>query len=239
MLHEYWDSEYGVLSNAQYSRIFETINEIEGKVLKEAKKVVCNSEILRKDLSKRHLIESTVQYYPNVFEILGDCFIKDEHYYICETSLLPYQRIELLLDTIKVMGEGKWYLYIPKTNPVYLETLIKQIEARQITDKITLCKGVISDNVIRNANACFSTDYKVRKVPGVIVRCASLGTSVVTCEDSGAIAEFVTINKCGIIEKSDVNILSKRIHQLTANRKSQIIKKLDNLESFMRGLTTI
>lgn len=239
MLHEYWESEYGVLPNAQYSRIYETINEIEGKVLKEAKKIVCNSEILRNDLNKRYAIESTVQFYPNVFEKFDDYYIKDERYYICETSLLPYQRIELLLDTIKLLTVGKWYLYIPKTNPVYLETLEKQIEARQITDKITLCKGIISDNAIRNATACFATDYEVRKIPGVIIRCASLGTPVITCEDSGAITEFVSLNNCGIIEKSDVNILAKRFHQLKVIKKSKNAKKSGDLESFMRGLTTL
>lgn len=240
LLHEYWDSEYGIIPNSQYSKIYNAVNELESKIFKEAKKVICGSQILCDDLKNRYSIKSNVLYYPNLFSFEYDYNkFKQENYCICETSLLPYQRIELLLDTFKNKNVCNLYLYIYKANEVYMNALEKQIEERQIKHKIHIIKQQVPDIVIENALACLSLDFNVRKIPGAVVRCLSLGTTVITCEDSGAITEYININKCGIIEKANSKLISKRIESLEVRGKHKESVISNNYETFMEELTIL
>ena len=239
MLHEYWDSEYGVIANAQYSRIYETINNLERQVLSDAKKIVCNSQLLCDDIARIYSLQAILGYYPNVFDVYDNNLSQDKTYYICETSLMPHQRIELLLDVVKVMGCAKWLLYVPKSDLVYMETLKMQIEERKINENIIVCNDIIPDNVIKSAIAYFAPEYNVRKIPASVTRCVSLGTPVITCEDSGAVSEYVTVYKFGYVEKKSLSNIVKKLQHVENEGKSKITMKLPDMESFMRGLLTL
>ena len=57
---EYWDSEYGILGNVQYSNIKVALIGIDQKILATAKKIYCNSQLLKDDLMRNIGIASEV-----------------------------------------------------------------------------------------------------------------------------------------------------------------------------------
>lgn len=239
MLNEYWDSEYGVLANPQYSKLLGAINTCEMMSFKAAKKIVCNSQLLSTDIANKYMVEAITLYYPDVFDSANSKIDITEPYYVSETSLLPNHRIELILDLMKEVSNHKLYLFIPKTNSVYLETLYKQIDERKLNNIVCVNKGIIPENILQNAKAYISTDYQIRKVPGGVIRSASHGINIIACEDSGAIEEFLRVHKCGATEEPDVKLLSKRLANMSVKRRNSSEDKMSSIETFMRRLTTI
>jgi hypothetical protein len=239
MLNEYWNSEYGVLENYQYEGIRKTVYSIEENSFKTATKVFCNSKTLSNDLAERYKIEPMTLYSPNIFKVEEGVIEEQGAYFVTETSLLPYQRIELLLDTIKDLSESKLYLYIPRSNQVYYDTLIKQIEERNLSEYINVRHGAVPNNLLKGAKAYIATDYQVRKIPAGIIRSSLLDINIIACDDSGAIAEYIQVHKRGIIEKAKASLLSKKIHGITTKKKMTSETVVDCTNTFMRGLTTI
>lgn len=239
MLNEYWDSEYGVLASQQYSRLLHSVSYCEEKVFKEAKKIVCNSELLSNDITRKYMINTSTQYCPNIFDTVEGKFDLRKDYYVCETSLMPYHRMELLLDTLRKEPTENLVIYIPRANSIYHETLLMQIEDRNLSDRVFVFKSIAPNDVLKNAKAFITTDYQVRKISAGVIRSVSLNTNIIACEDSGAIAEFINLHKCGIVKKADPVSLSSGISAINSFKKQVTTSEINDVNNFMRGLTTI
>lgn len=239
MLNEYVDSEYGIQVNPQYSKLIEAVKFCEETVFKTAANVFCNSKLLQNDIVKNYAIDANTLYYPNIFKVEDSEKDITEPYFVSETSLLPYHRVDLLLDTIKEDLNNILYLYVPRYNSVYYETLIKQIEERNLSGNVYVKKGIMPDNILKNAQAFISTDYQVRKIPGGIIRSASLGISILACDDSGAIEEYINVHKCGICEKANAKLLAKKLKCIPTNRSLFEKPSMDITRNFMKGLTKL
>lgn len=211
MLHEYWDSEYGVLGSRQYSDILITLNNIEKRCFTEAKKVFCNSELLSKDLHTRYGINSERLEFPVLepkFTASTESMYDD--YYLVESCLLQNSRVFEFTELLKGKSSVKICIFVPEADPVYFESLKRIIRSLAMDSVISVFDGQPSDNAIKKAKAYLHFPYESRRADNILKRCVCLGTSVIVAKDSGYGAELA--DKTGGVIAVDFNdILSKKI----------------------------
>lgn len=213
---EYYNSQYGVLDTPQYSRIKSNVINIEKECFSSCFKLICNSNILQKDIKECHNIDSYIAYLP-VINIDTTYNIDDklkEPYIIKESYLLPEERLEIIFEAIK-SSKFNIVLSVPRTSKLYRQTLDLQIKDYDIEDKVMIIDGFVNDNVYKNASYYISMTYETRRISNGILRALN--------------------NNCKIILGSDVsaeNEITKGSYVSVVNPVSRdLIKFLDNNSS--------
>lgn len=193
MLHEYWDTEYGILGNHQYSRILVTLNNIENNCLSEAKVVFCDSRVLCEDLNKRCGINT--EYLPLPLlepkEIYKSNELKDE-YYVVETCLLQNSRYYEFLEKINGNSKIKILMFIPNADIAYINSLEKLIQSLNIIDNVEICYGQPSDNVLKKSLGYIHFCKDSRRFDNIINRCVALSVPVFAVDDCGAALDVLS-----------------------------------------------
>ncbi len=189
---EYYNCQYGVLDTPQYSRIKKNVIDIEKKCFSSCRKLICNSNILKKDIKKCHNIDSYVAYLP-VIDIDITYDFEDrirEPYIIKESYLLPEERLEIIFKAIKG-SEFNMVLSIPVTSKLYRQTLDLQIKDYDIEDKVTIIDGFVNDDVYKNASYYISMTYETRRVSNGILRALKNDCKIILASDVSAENELL------------------------------------------------
>lgn len=229
-IHEYWDTEYGVLGNYQYSQILVAINQLERNTFEAAEHVFCASKLLQEDLNKRYQILSTVMYMPILPTVKkeGQAMISD--HYICETYLPQYSRMYDFVKQYNKSGiKDKFVIYIPYSSDVYKNAIEKIIEQFDLQQQISICEGNADDSVIRNANAAVFFPYEMRRPDNFLTRCLQLDIPIVAAKDSGFAKEM-----CGIENTVAFDSICSKLKAGAQAIKSR--HTLENMDSFVRGI---
>ena len=196
MLHEYRDTEYGVLTNRQYADIMAPIYEIEKRCFNEAKRVLCGSDILCRDLLDRFGIAGeTVSFpalEPKFIAEEADC---GENYLLTESCLLQNSRFLEFTNLLKSDMSKKVCLFVPEADPVYMKSLKRTIVSLELEQNLLIFEGHPSDSVIENAEAYLHFPYSSRRADNILKRCICIGTPVIAAKDSGYGAELANIYK--------------------------------------------
>lgn len=201
MLHEYWDTEYGVLGNRQYSDILITVNNIEQRCFNEAKRVFCASKILQNDLRSRHGLSASLLPFP-VLPPKETAEVRDckEKYFITESCLLQNSRYLEFLEILKNRPDIKVCWFIPNADKVYSESLNRTVNVLRLEEKVHIYMGSPSDSVIEKAEAYIHFPFESRRADNILKRCICKGIPIEAAADSGYGAELSK-------EYSNVNVV--------------------------------
>lgn len=209
MLHEYRDTEYGILMNRQYLDILTAVNDIEKRCFSEAKRVLCGSELLCEDLRQRYGIAAeTISYpvlEPKFTADATDC--EEKSYFLVESCLLQNSRFLEFTELLKDHPSKKVCLFVPEADPVYMESLKRTVSVLGLEKNMLIYEGHPSDSVIEKAEAYLHFPYGSRRAENILKRCISIGTPVIAAKDSGYGAELAGIYKSVCITNFE-NILS-------------------------------
>lgn len=211
MLHEYRDTEYGVMTNRQYSDILLTVNNIEKRCFSEAKKVLCSSELLSRDLMDRYGITAQMLPYPVLqpkFTAKADEL--GEGYFLAECCLLQNSRFLEFAELCKKNSAKRVCVFVPEADPVYLESLKRTVHSLEIEQNFIIYEGQPLDSVIKNALAYLHFPFDSRRADNILKRCIRIGTPIIAAKDSGYGAELSEVYKSVVLTDFS-NILSARI----------------------------
>lgn len=237
MFHEYWDTEYGILGNHQYSRILITLNEIEHKRLSEAKAVFCNSIALCEDLNKRCSI--TTNYLPLPLLEPKEIYGGDEpgrDYYVVETCLLQNSRYYEFLEQVKPDSNLKVLIFIPNADIAYINSIEKHIQLLGIVKNVSICYGQPSDCILKNSLGYIHFCKDSRRFDNIINRCVALDVPVFATDDCGAALDI--LNDYSIKKITHFNEL---IYSLKPLKKDRAANKsiITNIKTFVERIISI
>lgn len=188
MLAEYWDSAYGVLANYQYSSILLTIRKIEEETFSRAKRVFCSTELLTEDLRVRFGLSCETLLCPPLPCPPLPYKPEEKPYIACESSLLPWQRWELLREFSRY---APVHLFVPNSHTVYLESAQRILAREGLEERIQLMRQRCGREELEGAAIVAVTDYQARRIPNLARQAMALGKSVTAMEDSGALCAFL------------------------------------------------
>lgn len=184
MLHEYWDSEYGILGNRQYSDILIMLREIERRCFTEAQRLICASGVLSDDLKSRYGLTAQVLEYPVLSPKetakADDC---GEGYFVTESCLLQNSRFLEFTELVKENTDVKVSFFIPSADSAYYESLSRVCQG--LEDRIKIYSGSPSDSVLKESLGYIHFPYEARRPDNILNRCVKLGVPVTVSEDSG------------------------------------------------------
>lgn len=192
MLHEYWDTEYGVLGNYQYSQILVTMNNMEKKVLSEAKAVFANSALLSEDIFKRTGIKAELLLLPLLEpkEVSGKN--GNGRYFVVETNLLQNSRYYEFVEQLSGLDDSEILMYIPNTDLVYSHALEEQIKRLNLNGKIRIINGEPSDSILANSLGYLQFNFNSRRIDNAVNRCMAVGAALILADDCGAALEYAS-----------------------------------------------
>ncbi len=194
MLAEYWDFKYGVLANYQYSKILETVMQANAQALGSAKKIFVDSQLLADDLRARYALTAKLLSYPTLEPLPEVEQTKSRPYILCETNLLPWQRVELVLKLVAQETTACLKIFVPNADLVYKEYLQKLIDDRKLAERVEVIYRRAGLAEIAGADLVFVADYASRRIPNILGVAASLGVPVAAMQDCGAAAEFLPVH---------------------------------------------
>ncbi len=228
-VHEWFDSEYGVLTSPQYSVIRESIHIAEKMGLLEASSIYCASEALTNQISTEFNIKTkTVLLDVEGFTYQNKkSLLEDDHWIICESTLEPSDRIDMLIQALAFSNE-KWKLklFIPSASEVYRLTLLKQINELEIENRIQILDRSISSDDFRKCCGYVNLLYSAIRIPISCLAAAKSNTPMITTTDSGALLEKIHNNINGLIAKPNIKSLSNALDQICSDQ--ELFKLLTN-----------
>ena len=183
MLAEYWDSQYGVLANRQYSDILQAVMHVNDQALRTAKKVYAVSQLLCEDIQKTYSVPCTPALYP-ALECEGGAEDEDG-FILCETGLLPWQRPELILDAAAACRDVRMCIFVPNTNEVYWDYF--QELARGLGERVRLLRRRAGKADIQASRGIFLPDYQLRRITNLAACAIRWGKPAAVMADSGAL----------------------------------------------------
>lgn len=194
MLSEYWDSAYGVLANTQYDNIQKTVQNALRMSLGGETRVLCCSEILRNDLQKLGIAAKTLLYPALTFSEIEDRPEPEDSYWLCETSLLPWQRPEVVLELFSGLLEKDRSLslriFVPNADPIYRGYLAELIAAQDFSDRVQVLESSASKADYAGAAGVLCPDYESRRISNSAVTALELGKPLLAGSDCGALATY-------------------------------------------------
>lgn len=195
MLFEYWDSAYGVLANRQYANIRAMALEAERGALNSAKKVMCGSDLLQQDLKGRLGIDASTLLYPLLCDT--QCSKPAEPsrqpYWLCESTLLPWQRPNEILNLFDRVSSGKeemLRLFISNSDPIYVTELMRQISLRSWGDRVHVLHQRADMAAYQGSLGILHPEYNSRRISASAVAAMALGKPIVAYEDCGALRAY-------------------------------------------------
>lgn len=245
--HEWFDTEYGILSTPQYQRIRNAVINAERRCLSEAERIVCASNRLASKLNSEYNLNS-------IPLILDDCSIeqniqqpsKREPIIVCESTLEPADRIDLLLNAVYCSNE-KWQLniYIPSASPVYRDGFNQRIKRLDIHDRVIVTEEALQLGTLQGSSACVALQFATARIPGSVLHAIRSNTPIITASDCGAILETVSNKKNGLIVEPSAKDIAEALdlivtnnglkNQLTQGNK-QVISKFSDDNSIIENL---
>lgn len=201
MMFEYWDSAYGVIANYQYSMLYYMLLDNEKASFSEAKRIFCCSNLLCNDLRDRYGLDSTCLLYPELPWVAADDeVLETEPYAVCESSLLPWQRWEELL---KIEKKYKIFLFVPNSNPIYLESARRVIEKSGCGQQIQVLERRCSKLELQRSQFVIVPDYQARKINGLARGAIAQHKPIVAWHDCGALGQLLPQSNLLSSEESD------------------------------------
>lgn len=214
-LHEHYDSEYGVLATPEYHRLRSSIYNAERKCLSETEKIYCASDGLAQQLSGDFNLDSTVLSLDDCAPAENATFLPpNSPAIVCETTLEPADRIDLLLSSVARSQSG-WQLklFIPPASIVYMNALSQQIERIGIKQRIKVIFSPLSAAELNKACAYITLPVSSTRIPESLVRALKLSTPIIATTDSGAILEIVDESN-GIICKPETDAITSAMDHI-------------------------
>lgn len=230
MLAEYWDSPYGVLANLQYSNLLFSVQDSNRSALREAKSVFCCSQLLAEDIQKTYEIQCRILLYPALEDTGGND--AEQVDVLCESSLLPWQRPELLLELFsapKTREKRRAKLFVPNAHLIYREQIERLIARNGLSDCVMLVERRATETDVRNAEAVFIPDFRSRRIPNIALEAISCGKPVLCMGDAGAVASLVPAKNQ--VEEAALPGILIRMTALSA-----AADKLPNADTFAKEL---
>lgn len=213
-LHEWFNSEYGVISTHQYQYLRHSIEKAVRNCLSEAERVICGSEMLSSNL-KDWDIKSGAFILDDTLDDVRYTELPDKvQWIVTETTLEPGERIDLLLDTV-AFSTGKWKLaiFVPAASAVYYAALESRISKLNINERILIIDNAIPKGVFEKAAIYVNLRYQSIRIPESLVRAVKSETKIVTLTDSGALHEVMRENVNGWLLEPDAKKIAKFIDQ--------------------------
>lgn len=208
MLGEYWDSAYGILANRQYSDLLQWVWKTERQALGEARKVLTVSKLLAKDLNERYGLTCQTAVYPPL-----ECEAKENEepggYVLCESSLLPWQRAERIVEVAVLQPDCRIHLHVPNAMKDYVEYIQNLIQEKHVEQQVKLIFARVGIQDMKQACGVFLPDYQIRRIPNIALCGMKNKKPVIAIHDGGALTEIVPVDNC--IEMCDLPQLLKRM----------------------------
>ena len=201
MMFEYWDSAYGVIANYQYSMLHYMLLDNERAAFSEAKRIFCCSSLLCSDLRERYGLDSTCLLYPQLlWAAAEDEILETEPYAVCESSLLPWQRWEELLNVERTY---KIFLFVPNSNPIYLESVRRVVEKAGCGRQLQVLERRCTEGELQRSRFVIVPDYQARKITGLVRGALARRKPVAAWEDCGALSQLLPQSNLLPCEQSD------------------------------------
>lgn len=199
---EYYSTKYGVLQTGQYNGIKSVFTKSMKQALSEAKKVVAASKLLASDLESDYGIEAEAICYTLIEKEGADC--EEGNYYIAESSLLPWQRAELLTDIAEGMdSHAKIRLFVPNSNNIYRECMVQVFSEYKGKAKIEMVFRRPCSADYASAKEMIVTDYFGRRLSNVMVAAMKYDKPLLAPKDAGAALDYIPYSN--VMEKGKVD----------------------------------
>jgi glycosyltransferase involved in cell wall biosynthesis len=247
-LHEHFGTEYGVLSTPQYQRIREAVHVAERKCLMEAERILCASNALANQIQAQyHLPAKALIFDTNLHDVNQTDLFKDGAWVVCESTLEPPDRIDLLLKAVTHAKES-WQLmiFVPSASDVYKEALHQRIERLGLKDRVVLKDSALSlQDGVQKAKVFVALPFTMTRIPEGLLKAIKCHIPVVTASDSGAVLE-VTQNEMNglVVEPSaseiacalDLLVSDTKLHQRLSQGYGRFNRKLVPVERLVKSL---
>jgi glycosyltransferase involved in cell wall biosynthesis len=246
-LHEWFDSEYGVLSTPQYQSIRSSVFNAEKNCLAEADKIICAS------LTLASIIKTEYQLNTDGV-ILDDCWIDSKdiplpdngEWVTCESTLEPSDRIDLLLNSVALSKE-QWRLniFVPSGSDVYYQALRQRIDRLGLNRRVYITDGALAPEVLKKSRVFIALTFSTTRIPECAIRAIKMSVPVVTASDCGSLLEIIT-NKIngfvvepsdrGIAYAIDLIVADNKLQSELSQGSRQSIDKFSNIDNVIEGL---
>lgn len=218
-LHEWFDSEYGVLATPQYHALRRSIQMAEKNCLAEASRIVCGSARLAAQLRDEYKLKSSSRILDDVFEDEGgNCLPAQELWIVTELTLEPCDRYDLLLDTV-AHSSGKWKLavFVPSVSTVYQDAFVQRIEKLAIKERVTVINAPLSTATLKKSIFYMTLRYHSTRIPESTIRAIKSNTPIIVLSDGGALLEVVKHNVNGMVLKPNAKSVAQALDQTCMN----------------------
>ena len=221
-LHEHFGTEYGVLSTPQYHHIRDAVYRAERKCLIEAERILCASETLTAQIQTQyHLPAKALRFDSDVHGTKQANVLEEGTWVVCESTLEPPDRIDLLLNAVTHSRE-LWQLmiFVPSASDVYRQALDQRIERLGLKERV-LVKDMalpLQDGAIK-ALGFISLSYKTTRIPEGLWRAIKSQIPVVTLTDAGATLEVTQNERNGLVVEPSAKEIAHALDLLISDGK--------------------
>lgn len=226
-LHEHFNTEYGILSTPQYQRIRDSVHRAERKCLAEAERIVCASETLATQIRTQHNLAAQAFICDDELNEIGsNSLVEEGGWVVCESTLEPADRIDLLLNAV-AQSTGQWRLMIcvPSASQVYRDSLFQRIERLGLKERVRVVESSVSvQSISRKAHVFVALPFTTTRIPESLLWAAKSGIPVLTATDCGAILEVIHNEKNGLVVEPSAQGIARGLDLLVSN--SEIHKRL-------------
>jgi glycosyltransferase involved in cell wall biosynthesis len=249
-LHEWYNTEYGILSTPQYERIRHAVINAEKRCLEEAERILCASRTLTSRLQSVHKLKSTPMLMDHGlrFGENGGLVQYEGFWLVCESTLEPFERIDLLLSAL-VASQKPWrlHLFIPSASDVYYRALEQRIVRLDLRERIVITGELLSESSLAAASACIALPFAASRIPDAIVRAIKYHVPLISTSDSGALLEVVQDKKNGLVVEPSAFGVAQAVDRLVHNSKlreqlshanRRFVEKLSDVDTVVKGLIT-
>jgi glycosyltransferase involved in cell wall biosynthesis len=247
-LYEWYNTEYGVLASEQYDHIRYTIAGAEKRCLQEAERILCGSKTLTSRLKSLHGLKATTMIMDHGlrFGQANELLPGEELRLVCESTLEPFERTNLLLDALALSAEA-WllHLFIPSASEVYYRALEQQIERLDLKERVMVTNEVLSEASLAAAFAYAALPYAATRIPEAVIRAVTQNVPLIATYDSGAILEIVQDKRNGAVvypsaitvaQAVDKLAVRSRFRERLSHANQRFARKLSGAEAVVKGL---
>ena len=220
-VHEWFDSEYGVLATPQYQSIRQAVKNAEKKCLSDAERIICGSNTLAEKLkSEYNLNSSSFILNDTCADKSGVDLLDKELWVVAESTLEPCDRVDMLLDAVTFSNENwKINIFVPSASIVYYNALLQRIERLGIKERILITAGSLPPTVLKKSLVHVMLRYNTPRIPECTIRAIKSNTPTITASDCGALLEIVKNNINGLVVEPNAGSIAKALDQISLNTK--------------------
>jgi glycosyltransferase involved in cell wall biosynthesis len=246
-LHEWFDTEYGVIATPQYHSLRHSIQAAEKSCLAEADCIVCGSANLAAQLKDEYTLRSASYLLDDVLQDkLENGLPAQVRWVVTESTLEPCDRYDLLLEAVaQSSGDWKLAIFVPSSSAVYRDALTQRIEKLAINERIAVVNAPLSTSALEQSLFHIVLRYQSARIPEGTIRAMKSNIPVVTVSDSGALLEVVKHNVNGLVVKPDSKSIAQWLDQTCtdtalveklAKGNQKLVGRVANVEMVVREL---